>query len=85
MSGRLHTLARVWLALIALTVLSITVAEQLTMRVLAIAAIFVIAAVKAELVMAHFMEICAAERYWLIMYSIWLVVVTMMLVIGHMP
>ena len=54
--GRISTLTRVWLALVALTAVSVIVAERLGMREVAIVAIFVIAAIKGELILDHFME-----------------------------
>ena len=82
--GRISILARVWLALVALTAVSVIVAERLGMREVAIVAIFVIAAIKGELILDHFMEARHAERHWPIMYGIWLIVVTLLLVGGHL-
>lgn len=82
--GRISTLTRVWLALVALTAVSVIVAERLGMREVAIVAIFVIAAIKGELILDHFMEARHAERHWPIMYGIWLIVVTLLLVGGHL-
>lgn len=82
--GRISILARVWLALVALTAISVIVAERLGMREVAIVAIFVIAAIKGELILDHFMEARHAERHWPIMYGIWLIVVTVLLVGGHL-
>lgn len=84
MHPKLSLPARIWLALVVLTVLSVILAEQLGLRSLAVAAIFLIAAAKAELVMRHYMELRLAELNWVIMYSIWLAVVTTMLIIGHL-
>lgn len=84
MPRKLSLPARVWLILVALTALSVALAEQLGLRALAITGIFLIAAAKAELVMRYYMELGSAERYWAIMYSIWLTVVTMMLIVGHL-
>jgi len=84
MPRKLSLPARIWLILMALTGASVLLAEQLSLRAVAVAGIFLIAAAKAELVMRHYMELGLAERYWLIMYSIWLAVVTLMLVIGHL-
>lgn len=82
--GRISTLTRVWLVLVVLTAVSVIVAERLGMREVAIVAIFVIAAIKGELILDHFMEARHAERHWPIMYGIWLIVVTLLLVGGHL-
>lgn len=74
---------RIWLILIVLTGLSLFVAEQLSARIVSLAGIFVIAAIKAEMVMDHYMEFRQAEQQWPIMYSIWIVAVTGMLILGH--
>lgn len=75
--------SRIWLVLIALTAASFLVAEQLHVRLLALGAIFVIAALKAELVIDHYMEARRAERHWIVMYMGWVAGVTLLLVWGH--
>jgi hypothetical protein len=74
---------RVWLVLIALTGASFLVAEELNERTIAIAAIFVVAALKAELVIDHYMEARRAERHWIVLYLGWVAGVTLLLVWGH--
>lgn len=83
MKWRLSMLMRIWLLLVALTFGSVMVAEELSARLVAIVAIFLIAAVKAELVMDHYMEARKTERHWLILYFIWIIAVTLLLVGGH--
>jgi heme/copper-type cytochrome/quinol oxidase subunit 4 len=73
----------IWLLLIALTVLSTVMAERSEHAIYAVAAIFVIAAIKCDLVIVHYMEAHRAERHWLIMYRAWLGIVTLLLVTGH--
>jgi hypothetical protein len=85
MTGWLRSPFRVWLALILLTCLSVLGAEKIEGRAIVLGSIFVIAALKAELIIDHFMEARRAERHWLIMYLIWVVAVTCLLTIGHMP
>ncbi len=74
---------RIWLALLGLTGVSFLLAEQLAVRTVAIVAIFLIAALKAEFVIEHYMEARAAERHWLVMYFAWVTAVTLLLVWGH--
>lgn len=74
---------RIWLLLMALTFGSVLLAEELHARQITLVAIFLIAAVKAELVMDHYMEARHTQRHWLIMYFIWIIVVTLLLVGGH--
>ena len=69
--------------LIALTVGSFLVAEELHVRTVAITAIFLIAAIKAELVIDHFMEARTAKGPWLVLYMGWVTGVTLLLVWGH--
>ena len=83
MNWRMSLPMRIWLALLALTGASFLLAEQLTMRTVAIVAIFLIAALKAEFIVEHYMEARRAERHWLPMYFAWITAVTLLLVWGH--
>lgn len=83
MIKRLSPPLRIWLLLMALTFGSVALAEELSARRIAIVAIFLIAAVKAELVLDHYMEARETARHWLIMYFIWIIAVTLLLVGGH--
>lgn len=74
---------RVWVLLVVLTFASLAVAEQITLRAIAQFGIFAIAAIKGQLVIEHYMEARLAERHWQIMYSIWILVVTLLLTWGH--
>jgi hypothetical protein len=69
--------------LMALTAASFLVAEELHIRLVALGAIFVIAALKAELVIDHYMEARRAEPHWLVVYLGWVAGVTLLLVWGH--
>jgi hypothetical protein len=81
--GRTSLPMRVWLLLLVLTGASFLLAEQLAIRTVAIVAIFLIAALKAEFVIEHYMEARLAERHWLVMYFAWITAVTLLLVWGH--
>ena len=74
---------RIWLLLLVLTGVSFLVAEEIDLRTVAIVAIFLMAAVKAELIVVHYMEARHAERHWLVMYFAWITAVTLLLVWGH--
>jgi heme/copper-type cytochrome/quinol oxidase subunit 4 len=84
MSALLGSLLRVWFLLIVLTLISLLVAEELDWRTVSITGIFAIAAIKAELIIDHFMEARLADRHWLIMYLIWVLAVTALLTVGHL-
>ena len=74
---------RIWLILLVMTGLSLLFAERIGIRTVAVVGMFVIAGIKAGLVMDHYMELRLAGQQWLILYSIWTVVVTGMLIVGH--
>lgn len=73
----------VCLALLGLTFVSLLVAEELDVRTLIIASVFLIAAAKAGLIIDHFMEAKRADRQWRALYGTWVTGVTILLVIGH--
>ncbi len=75
---------QIWLALMALTLASTIVAEQVGSAHFAIVAIFLVAAAKAELVMANYMETRRAGGPWRILYRSWVAVVAVMLTAGHL-
>lgn len=68
----------------ALTLASTFVAEASGSAALVIVAIFVVAIVKAELVMTNFMETPRAGRPWQTLYRSWAAVVTAMLIAGNL-
>lgn len=74
----------IWLALAALTGLSVLLAERGHWGSLAIPAIFAIAAIKGELILRHYMDVGHAAPHWRIAYRLWLAAVTAMLIIGHL-
>ncbi len=73
----------VWLGLVGLTLASLLVAEELNVRIAAISAVFLVAALKAEMVISHYMEAGRAERHWQVLYLAWVSGVTLLLVWGH--
>ena len=76
------TATRVWLLLIALTLASVAIAERAHFHALAISAMFMLAAAKAELVIAHYMEVGHARPHWRFAYRAWIAAVTMMMIAG---
>jgi Prokaryotic Cytochrome C oxidase subunit IV len=73
----------VWLLLMGLSIFSTFVAERTHHASYAIAAIFIIAAVKGDLVIMQYMEAGRAAPHWKLMYRAWLIVVTLLLVVGY--
>ena len=73
----------IWLTLMALSLFSTFVAEGSKHSLYAICAIFVIAALKGDLVIIHYMEVRHAEPHWRFMYRSWLVAMVVLLIAGH--
>jgi heme/copper-type cytochrome/quinol oxidase subunit 4 len=71
-------------SLIALTGLSLVVAEQLAWRAAATVTIFALAAVKAYLVITHYMETDRALLQWRALYPLWAAVIGLILIVGHL-
>jgi hypothetical protein len=76
-------MSRLLMLLMALSLLSTLLVERFDHAEFAVAAIFVIAAVKGDLVIMHYMEAARAEPHWKFMYRGWLVIVTVLLIGGH--
>jgi Prokaryotic Cytochrome C oxidase subunit IV len=74
---------RLLLLLMALSLLSTLLVERFDHAAYAVGAIFVIAAVKSDLVIMHYMEAGRAEPHWKFLYRGWLVIVTVLLIGGH--
>jgi heme/copper-type cytochrome/quinol oxidase subunit 4 len=74
----------VWLILIALTGIAVGTAERLAWREAATVAIFVLAAVKAYLVITHYMETDRAPSQWRTLYPLWAGVIGLTLIVGHL-
>ena len=76
--------ALVWGILIVLTVGSTLVAEKISSATVVVFAVFLVAAVKAELVITYYMEARMAESPWRTLYRAWVIVVALMLITGHL-
>jgi heme/copper-type cytochrome/quinol oxidase subunit 4 len=74
----------IWLTLIALTGLSVVIAERLAWRDAATVTIFALAAVKAYLVITHYMETDRAPPQWRALYPLWAGVIGLTLIVGHL-
>jgi heme/copper-type cytochrome/quinol oxidase subunit 4 len=74
----------IWMILIALTGLSLVVAERLAWRDAATVTIFALAAVKAYLVITHYMETDRAPPQWRTLYPLWAGVIGLTLIVGHL-
>lgn len=81
---RLRANWHVGLLLVALTLGAFILAESGFMRALGGVAIFLIAALKTELVLANFMEIQHAQPHWRWLYRIWTAVVSVALALSLM-
>jgi bacteriorhodopsin len=73
----------IWLILMALSLFSTFVAEGSKHALYAIGAVFIIAAVKGDLVIIHYMEARHAAPHWRFMYRSWLVAMVVLLIAGH--
>lgn len=71
--------ARAWLLLVVLTLISFFVAEQLSMRLLAIAAIMVFSGFKVRLVLYRFMELGKLPLPFRIFFNVWITVCSSMI------
>ena len=74
----------IWIALVALTLVSVLLAERIHWGGIAVVAMFLIAGAKGELVVAHYMEIGRALPHRRVAYRVWLVAVTFMLTVAHL-
>jgi heme/copper-type cytochrome/quinol oxidase subunit 4 len=78
------SLTTVWLILIALTGIAVGTAERLAWREAATVTIFALAAVKAYLVITHYMETDRAPPQWRTLYPLWAGVIGLSLIVGHL-
>ncbi|WP_068071544.1 cytochrome C oxidase subunit IV family protein [Novosphingobium lentum] len=85
MSGRwLPRLSTVWLILVGMTIGSTLLAEESAHARFAIAAIFLIAAIKSELVLTNYMEAGRAEPQWRWLYRLWITAITVLMIGWHL-
>ena len=73
----------IWLILIACTLASFGIFERRLLGPLSTLVIVTIAAVKARLVLRHFMEAAQAPGKWRFLYETWIFVAAAIIVIGH--
>lgn len=81
--GRATAQRNVWIILMGLTLLSFGFAEELGWPRITATAAFIIAAVKADLVIVHYMEVKQAEPNWQPLYRIWTLVIAAALIGAH--
>ena len=74
----------IWMILIALTGIAVFTAERLAWREAATVTIFALAAVKAYLVITHYMETDRAPPQWRVIYPLWAGVIGLTLIVGHL-
>jgi hypothetical protein len=72
----------VWLLLCALSVISVVQLRQGWSGRAAAVLVILIAAIKAQLVIRHYMEVRRARRVWQFLYTAWTVAAAMTLIIG---
>jgi len=72
-----------WLALIAAALASWAVTENLGAARMATTAVVLIAAIKARLVIRHFMELRAGDLPWRRVFDIWVIVVAAIILGGY--
>ena len=70
--------------LIALTGIAVITAERLAWRDAATVTIFALAAVKAYLVITHYMETNRAPPQWRTLYPLWAGAIGVTLIVGHL-
>jgi heme/copper-type cytochrome/quinol oxidase subunit 4 len=74
---------RVWLALVAMTLLSWWLAEHASAARIAATSVILIAAFKVRLVFIYFMEIKWRPKPWRYVYEFWTVVITVVILGGY--
>jgi len=74
----------IWGLLCALTVVSVSLAENAGLRGYASAIIVLIASIKSRMVIVHFMEVGQAAKHWGVLYAAWNAVVATTLIIGYL-
>ena len=78
-------LSLTWLGLVALTLVSFAAAEGLVSHRIAVVGIFVIAAIKGQMVASRFMEVGHALPHWRTLYRVWIAGIALVLAAGHLP
>lgn len=71
------------MTLVLLTVGSLAVIEGGLVRTVSAVVVISVAALKARLIMRHFMELDLLPRTWQMMYTIWIVAASAVILIGN--
>jgi heme/copper-type cytochrome/quinol oxidase subunit 4 len=72
----------VWFVLCGLTIFSLVIFESASWRLSTSVLVVLISAIKARLIIVHFMHVRQAQPHWRFLYEAWNVVVTATIVIG---
>lgn len=78
-----RSLTLTWLALVALTLLSVAIAEMSGLRAAMYVAVFGVAIIKGQIVAARFMETRRARPVWRGLYHIWILLIGLALLAGN--
>jgi len=76
--------AAIWAALCGLTIVSVMVVEEGWWRWSAPMLVAVIAALKARLVIVHYMEAGRARRLWRVLYAAWIFAAAATIILGYL-
>lgn len=84
MKQRLIKPTLIWVALMSLTVLSVSLFEGGWLGRMSSVLIVLIAAVKARMVILHYMEATSAARHWRFLYETWNFAASATIIIGYL-
>ena len=73
----------IWIALVALTLISVAIAEGALLRSFSFVAITFIAAAKSRMIILDYMEARNTPGRWRFLYTSWTYAVTAVIVAGH--
>lgn len=73
----------IWLLLVGITVISTLAAERHLAGMVITVVIFILAAIKAHMVIMHYMEAKHAAPHWRALYQWWVAIAATILAIGH--
>ncbi|MCV7410631.1 cytochrome C oxidase subunit IV family protein [Mycobacterium florentinum] len=73
----------VWLGLVLLSGVSFAVIEGGLVTAIASAVVVLIAGLKVRLIMVYFMELKSVPRNWQVMYTVWIIAASALLMIGN--
>lgn len=72
-----------WLILVVLTIGSFVTFEGGVPALIAAPVVIGIAAYKTRLIMVHFMEVNLAGRPWHLMYTVWIIAASLIILVGN--